>query len=65
MCQKPERQPPFNIVEYQDNLQAAMQQMQGGGVQGAQPEEVEDQEVDDLAAQQQKQRDSDIMTVRN
>jgi hypothetical protein len=59
MLRVAEKQVPFNIVEYQDNLQAAMQAMQGDCAPKAPEDEVKDQEVNDLSAEEHKQRSND------
>lgn len=58
--ERPQKNPPFSIVDYQDNLQAAAQAMSGGPPKPPE-DEVEDTEVDDLSAEQHKQRESDTM----
>lgn len=61
--ERPQKNPPFSIVDYQDNLQAAAQAMSGGPPKPPE-DEVEDTEIDDLSAEQHKQRDSDTMQAR-
>eukprot|EP00892_Ulva_mutabilis_P012344 jgi/Ulvmu1/9482/UM052_0051.1 len=60
--ERPQKNPPFSIVDYQDNLAAAAQAMSGGPPKPAK-DEVEDTEIDDLSAEQHKQRESDTMTA--
>lgn len=61
--ERPQKNPPFSIVDYQDNLQAAAQAMSGAPPKPA-DDELEDTEIDDLSAEQHKQRESDTMAVR-
>lgn len=58
--ERPQKNPPFSIVDYQDNLQAAAQAMSGGPPQ-APDDELADTEIDDLSAEQHRQRESDTM----
>jgi hypothetical protein len=61
-CARPEKVPPFNIIDFQDNLTAAAAAMQGMAEEKDE-DELQDDDVDELSKQQHEQWESDTMKV--
>ena len=63
-CSKPEKMPPFSVVDYQQDMQEAARQMSGQPPQKDEDElEEDEQQGDALTRQRHEQHDADVMKV--